>query len=157
MSLQVEFVSKVPARQRLMLESLVFFNRCQGRVIEGIVDAIENFGTPEIFSDGEYLRVRLSGLPGSQAIFAVDAERSEPLALAVFVRSDLEHVTVVHVGVREDFAAGGIRANEHLLLKLLKEIRRSSLRLKGVRHVDLHYGTTRTGTRSSAAAARRIS
>jgi len=144
MSASVQFVSRIPADQRRALESLVFFNPCQQRVIDGIVEAIENFGPPEIVEDDGFLRVRVGAVPEAQALFGVDERTGEPLAVAIFVRTDLENVTVLHVGVRADFAAGGPRAHEKLLLRMIKELRRSSLRLKGVRHVDVFYGTNRT-------------
>lgn len=144
MSASVRFVSRIPVSQRRALESLVFFNPCQERVVDGIVEAIENFGPPEIVDDDEFLRVRVGGVPEAQALFGVDELTGEPLAVAIFVRTDLENVTVLHVGVRADFASGGARSQEKLLLRLIRELRRSSLRLKGVRRVDVYYGSTRT-------------
>jgi hypothetical protein len=146
----IRFESRVRASQRRALEALVFFNRCQERVAEGIVDAVKHFGPPEIVIEEQHLRVRVAGLPEAQSLFAVDPESGEPLGVAVFVRADFEHVTVLHLGVREDFAAGGPRAQEQLLLRLLKELRRSSLRVKGVRHVELFYGSSRSSARSRA-------
>ena len=154
MSAPIRFVSRVPAAHRRALEALVFFNPGQDRVIDGIVHAIEHFGAPEIVDEGEFLRVRVGGVPEAQALFGVDGDTGAPLAVAVFVRADLENVTVLHVGVREDFAAGGARADEQLLLRLIKELRRSSLRVKGVRHVEMYYGTSRSSARPRGAGRR---
>jgi hypothetical protein len=46
---------------------------------------------------------------------------------------------VVHIGVAAEFASGGKRANEQLLLRLLRELRRSSRRIKGVERFELFY------------------
>jgi hypothetical protein len=66
-----------------------------------------------------------------------------PLGVAVYMRADLEHVTVLHIGLSEQYCAGGERENLNLLLRLMKEIRRSSRRVKGVRRVSVMYGEQR--------------
>jgi len=154
MSGSIQFVSRVSAGQRPALEALMFFNPCQERVLDGIVEAIEHFGPPEIVGDRDFLRVRVPGVPEAQALFAIDGASGEPLAVAIYVRTDLENVTVLHVGVRQDYATGGPHAEDQLLLRLIKELRRSSLRLKGVRHLDLYYGVSRSGIRPRSAARR---
>jgi hypothetical protein len=52
-------------------------------------------------------------------------------------------VTVLHIGLAEEYCAGGERESLNLLLRLMKEIRRSSKRVKGVRRLSVHYGTQR--------------
>lgn len=141
----IEFKSFVPAAYRAQLEALVFFNSCQNRVWHGIVDAIEKFGTPEIAVDGERLRVCLRGSPDVQSLFAVEAISGRPVGVAMYVRADLEHISVLHIGIAEDFASGGNRADEQLLLKLLRELRRCSRRVKGVQRLELFYASGRAG------------
>ena len=68
------------------------------------------------------------------------------VGVAVYARQDIEHVTVVHIGITAEFASGGPRAGEQLLLKLLREVRRSTRRVKGVRRLELFYGSGRTAT-----------
>ncbi|HYM35048.1 MAG TPA: hypothetical protein VET48_06590 [Steroidobacteraceae bacterium] len=135
----IQFASHVPTNQRGSLEALVYFNSCQSRVADGIVDAVERFGPLEIVQDGERLRVRVGGLPEAQSLFAIETSSGRPVGVAVYARADLHHMTVVHLGVAAEFASGGIRANEQLLLRLLRELRRSSRRIKGVRHFELFY------------------
>ena len=67
----------------------------------------------------------------------------KPIGVAVYTRADLEHVTVLHIGLAEEYCAGGERESLNLLLRLMKEIRRSSKRVKGVRRLSVHYGTQR--------------
>jgi hypothetical protein len=142
---QIAFTSKVAIEHRKTLERLLFFNGCQARVARGIVDVIDRFGPPEIQVDGEWLRVQVSELSsGVQSLFAVDSSTGEPIGVAVYMRADLEHVTVLHVGLGEDYCAGGERESLNLLLRLLKEIRRSSRRVKGVRRLKVAYGEQRT-------------
>jgi hypothetical protein len=139
----VSFSSRVAAEHRATLERLLFFNGCQNRVARGIVDAIDKYGPPEILVDNDWLRVRVAGLPEVQSLFAVDEPTGLPLGVAVYTRADLEHVTVLHIGLSEEYCAGGDRESVNLLLRLMKEIRRSSKRVKGVRRLSVHYGTQR--------------
>jgi hypothetical protein len=139
----VGFASRIAASHRATLERLLFFNGCQSRVARGIVDAIDRYGPPEIQADGEWLRVRLTGLPDVQTLFAVDAASGRPLGVAVYVRADHEHVTVLHVGLAEEYCAGGQREGLNLLLRLMREIRRSARRVRGVRRLRVLYGSQR--------------
>ena len=140
----VTFTSKVAIEHRPTLERLLFFNGCQNRVARGIADVIDRYGSPEIKPDGEWLRVRLAGLADVQSLFAVETTTGRPIGVAVYMRADLEHVTVLHLGLSEEYCAGGEREGLNLLLRLMKEIRRSSRRVKGVRRLNVLYGTQRS-------------
>jgi hypothetical protein len=117
------------------------------------VDAIEVYGTPEIIADRQGLRVRLSGCPDAQSLFALDARSGKPIGVAIYTRSEVEYLTVLHVGIAHEFASGGSRANEQLLLRLLRELRRCGLQMKGVRRMQLYYLNGRTNGRSESAKA----
>jgi hypothetical protein len=140
----VTFASRIASEHRSTLERLLFFNACQHRVSRGIVEAIDRYGPPEIQEDGGWLRVRVAGLAEVQSLFALDEATGRPIGVAIYVRADLEHITVLHVGLREEYCAGGEREGLHVLLRLMREIRRSSRRLKGVRRLSVLYGTQRT-------------
>jgi hypothetical protein len=139
----VKYESRIHREHHTALERLLFFNACQHRVLEGIVDAIDRYGPPEIHREGDYLRVRVAGLPAVQSLFAVDRATGRPIGVAVYVRADLEHVTVLHVGIAEEYCAGGLRDAIRLPLRLVREVRRSSRRMKGVRRVHVAYGAQR--------------
>ncbi len=143
----VTFVSRVAAEHRPALERLLFFNGCQDRVMRGIVEVIDRYGPPEILVDDEWLRVKVSGFPDVQSLFAVEVTTGRPIGVAVYLRADLEHVTVLHVGLSEEYCAGGEREKLNLLLRLMREIRRSSRRLKGVRRLSVLYGAQRSRPR----------
>jgi hypothetical protein len=132
--------------QRTALEALVFFNSCQERVSACIADAIEKFGAPEIVADRDRLRIQMKGMPDVQCLFAIDLSTGRPVGVAVYARQDVEHVTVMHLGITAEFASGGPRAGEQLLLRLLREVRRSTRRVKGVRRLELYYATGRAAT-----------
>jgi len=140
----VTFASRIASEHRSTLERLLFCNACQHRVSRGIVEAIDRYGPPEIQEDGGWLRVRVAGLAEVQSLFALDEATGRPIGVAIYVRADLEHITVLHVGLREEYCAGGEREGLHVLLRLMREIRRSSRRLKGVRRLSVLYGTQRT-------------
>jgi hypothetical protein len=115
-------------------------------VIDGIVEAVERFGPLEIVQENDRLRVRVGGLSEAQSLFAVEASSGRPVGIAVYARPDMQHITVVHLGVAAEFASGGLRSREQLLLRLLRELRRSSRRIKGVRHFELYYAARTRST-----------
>ena len=139
MGQHIIFESHVPMAQRSALEALVFFNSCQERVAECIASAVEKFGSPEIVSDRTRLRLHIGDLHDVQSLFAIEASSGRPVGVAVYVRPDLEHITVLHLGILPEYASGGSRAGEQLLLRLLREVRRSTRRVKGVRRLELYY------------------
>lgn len=146
----IDFTSRIPRHKRQALERLLFFNGCQERVARDIVEVIDRYGPPEIHDDGEGLRVRVANMPEAQSLFAVERDTNRPVGVAVYVRADLEHVTVLHLGVAEDYCSGGANDTLSLPLRLLREVRRSSRRLKGVRTLEVAYSTQR-GRASSGA------
>jgi hypothetical protein len=143
MSEAVAFQSRIRHEHRRALERLLFFNGCQGRVVHGIVAAIERYGPPEILREGEHLRVRVRELDDVQTLFAIDTTSGRPIGVAVYVRADLEHVTVLHLGISEEYCAGGPQAGVKLPLRLMRAVRSSSRRLKGVRRLRVLYGQPR--------------
>jgi hypothetical protein len=146
MGQHITFESHVPTAQRSALEALVFFNSCQDRVADCIASAVEEFGCPEIVSDRTRLRLRIGDLSDVQTLFAVEVGTGRPIGVAVYMRPDLEHITVMHLGILPEYAAGGTRAGEQLLLRLLREVKRSTRRVKGVRRLELYYIKGRSST-----------
>jgi len=139
----IEFASRVQRHKRHALEQMLFFNGCQDRVARDIVDVIDKYGPPEIYDDGEGLRVRVASLPDVQCLFAIERASQRPIGIAVYMRADLEHVTVLHLGVAEDYCAGGPNESMNLPLRLVREVRRTSRRIKGVRRLEVAYCTQR--------------
>ena len=146
LSADIQFRSHVPQAQRPALEALVFFNACQERVSACIAEAVERFGHPEIVADRDRLRIVIKDNPDVQCLFAVEAASGRPVGVAVYVRSDLEQVTVMHLSIAAEYASGGARSCEQLLLRLLREVRRSTRRMKGVRRLELYYLKGRAAT-----------
>jgi len=139
MTEKIEFQSHVAVAQRPALEALLFFNSCQERVASCIADAVETFGAPEIVAARDRLRVQITDQPDVQSLFAIEKSTGRPVGVAVYVRPDLEHITVMHLSIAAEYASGGPRSDEQLLLRLLREVRRSTRRMKGVRRLELYY------------------
>lgn len=139
MKASIEFTSYVVRSQRVALEALIFFNACQERVADCIAHAVDEFGYPEIVADGDHLRIRIGDVGHAQTLFAVESASGRPVGVAVYARPDLEHITVMHLGIAAQYASGGPKASEQLLLRLLREVRRSTRRVKGVQRLELHY------------------
>jgi hypothetical protein len=144
MDVSIEFKSHVPASQRAALEALLYFNSCQARVSDCIANAVERFGAPEIVADGDRLRIHMKNMTDVQSLFAIEKSTGRPVGVAVYNRQDIEHVTVMHVGIAAEYASGGLRSGQQLLLRLLREVRRSTRRMKGVRRLELFYATGRS-------------
>jgi len=143
----LRFASYVPPTERGALEQLIFFNTCQARVLRGIVDAIELYGTPDISADRNGLTVKLSGVSEAQSLFALDSLTGRPVGVAVYMRPDVENITVLHISIAREFASGGLREKDQLLLRMLRELRRCTRRVKGVRRMELFYAADRSQRR----------
>jgi hypothetical protein len=137
----IAFVSRLPRDHRQLLETLLFFNQRQGRVRSGILAAIERFGAPEIVEHDGALRVRVAGTTEVQSLFAVErsGELMRPIGVVVYVRDTFERITVLHMVVAEQYAAGGLHGEQSLPLRLVHAVRRIARRTSGIRHVELLY------------------
>ena len=144
-SRQISFVSSLPAEHYHQLEALLFFNGRQHRVRKGIETAIDRYGTPEIVQDSRALRVRVKGPSDAQCLFALerDSSGSRPVGLILYVRASFERITVLHLVAAEAYAAGGPRASEKLVLRLVQAVRRIARRTSGIRQVELLYSQNR--------------
>lgn len=145
MTHKLTVTSRLPAYMREEIEALLFFNARQHRVRHAIEATIERYGAPEIVQSNGWLRIQVAGLAEVQSLFAVHEEhgKSRPVGAVIYVRDSFERFTVVHIGVADDYAAGGIHASERVLLRLMQEIRRVARRTSGIRHVELAYSRSR--------------
>src|ERR1700752_4441891 len=109
MPYQIKVKSRLPATMRGQLETLLFFNSGQHRMRHAIQATIERYGVPELIEDHGWLRVQVAGVHEVQTLFAVHEEdgRARPVGVVVYVRDTFERITVVHVGVADDYAFGG--------------------------------------------------
>ncbi|HLZ99689.1 MAG TPA: hypothetical protein VKP66_17265 [Steroidobacteraceae bacterium] len=137
MSEPIVITSKLAVQQRPALEQLLFFNANQHRVRVGIEQSIATYGVPEIYEQGESLRIRVGDVDGVQTLFAVTAT-GRPLGVAVFVRLADERFVVLHLGVEPRFGRA-LDVNNPVLLRLMHEIRSAARRTHGVHRIELVY------------------
>ena len=142
---QIAFTSSLPQECHRQLETLLFFNGRQDKVRGGIVDAINRYGAPEIVSDARGLRVRVTGPAEAQCLFAVESHghTCRPVGIVLYTRDSFERITVMHIVIAEAYAAGGVFAREHLLLRLVQAVRRVARSTSGIRQVQLLYSQSR--------------
>ena len=103
------------------------------------------FGSPDIVTVGETLRVRVGVETDAQCLFAIEREGKlqRPVGVILYVRDSFERITVLHLVVAEAYAAGGPRAGYNLLLRLVQAVKRVARRTSGIRHVELVYSRER--------------
>ena len=139
-----DFVSTVPSQWRHAVEALFFFNPRQQLVQAGIRLSVEQFRRPEILeSDGRLWIGTPSG--AMQCLFAHDQVR-EPNRLAgvtLYLRTAPEVLSITHLAVDPDYAAGGSCGGDGIGLLLIEKVRHIARRINGIRHVELPYSSKR--------------
>ncbi len=132
------FTSSLEESYRDALEKLLFFNPGQANALGSILDAVEIYGTPEIYLEDDLLRVRVEKLVEVQSIFALDEDRLAGILL--YARSDMQSLVVPHIAVAGDYSAQGQQADSLLVMRLIDTLRGSAGRIKGVTRISLLYG-----------------
>ncbi|MCX7057446.1 MAG: hypothetical protein WCH32_01790 [Pseudomonadota bacterium] len=148
MAYQIKVKSRLPALMRGQLETLLFFNARQHRKREEIAATIARYGLPELVDDRGWLRVQVAGNPDVQTLYAVHEEdgRARPVGVIVYLRDGQDLITVLHVGVADDYGAGGRYASERVLQQLMQHIRQVARRTAGISHVAVAYRASRLRT-----------
>lgn len=137
--------SRLAPEHRAALEQLLFFNSQQQALRNRIAEIIERYGAPEIAARDGYLRVTLRGAPDAQTLYAV-LPTGRPIACALFLRSAVDRFLVLHLGVDPAWSGRGAHAGAHVILHLIRAIRDAARRTRGVRTVELLYGSGAVGT-----------
>lgn len=124
------------------LTELVFFNRQQDRVREGIVDAIERYGVPELVTRSGTLRFTVGRLGEVQALYALDtsARRSRLAGVMLYARTAPDRVVLLHIGLSPEYSSRGPRSDALLALKLIEQLKKSCAAIKGVETIEILYG-----------------
>jgi hypothetical protein len=137
--------SRLGAEHRAALEQLLFFNAQQDALRERIAAVIERYGAPEIVLREGQLRIALRGAPEAQALYAV-LPQGRPIACALFVRAEVERFVVLHLGVEPAWSGRGPNAGAHVVLTLVRAIREAGRKTRGVRYVEVLYGSGAVAT-----------
>jgi hypothetical protein len=141
------FSSRLAASYRGELESLLFFNPHQQVLSPHIVELVEKYGAPRIVEQGGCLRLGVGEALDVQSLYALaeNGESSDLVGALIYTRSDPETLLLLHIAVKEDYAAAGQRARELVTLRLMAKLREIARQLKGVRSISVLYapGVTR--------------
>ena len=127
----------LPVTQRSALEQLLFFNANQHRVLPGIQESIASYGLPEIVEEQGCLRIRVGDMENVQTLYAVSGF-GPPVGVAVFVRLPDERFVVLHLVV-ESRLRSTTEVNTPVLLDLMREIRSTARRMRGIDRVEMVY------------------
>jgi hypothetical protein len=141
MSYALTFQSRLPLTMRGQLETMLFFNEGQHRVRHAIEATIERYGLPEVVEINGALSLQIAKCPDVQILFAVQSADggARPVGVVVYVRDSIERLTVLHLCVADDHATGGRFSSQHVLQRLLHQIRWVARRTQGVEHMALAY------------------
>jgi len=143
--MDVVLQSTLPHQYHGALERLVYFNRRQRDAEGGIVQAIDQFGNLDISSSAEGLRVIVSQHSDAQCLFALIRRKGrESLAAGlIYLRTSPEELVVLHIAVADPYGRSR-RLALHLVMKLLRVVRATAHRLRGVARVSMLYKKGRT-------------
>jgi hypothetical protein len=136
-----ELSSTLPAEYASDLERLMFFNPNQGAAQMVVVDAIEEYGTPEITCVDDSLRVTLAHYD-VQALFALaiaDKTAPELAGVVLYLRTSRSNVMILHIAVAERFSSLGNESGALLVLRLIHAVEACVRRLNGVEQLTILY------------------
>ena len=136
------YTSKLAPEYSKELEQMLFFNSGQHAAHSAIVDSIEMFGEPFVYSDGEHLRVNVRKLDEIQTLFALDGDILAGLLL--YTRVSPERLTAIHIAVHEDYSLNGKFSDKMLVVRLSQRLRECARRIKDIETIRILYGSNRT-------------
>ena len=136
------YTSVLPPSRYEELANLMFFNREQHRVRDGIVHAIELYGLPEIVATEHSLRFTVEKLGEVQALYALDGDAATGrlVGTLLYARVSDDKIVLLHMGIASAYASGGPAAGKRLALKMVERLKRACKALKGVRELEILYG-----------------
>lgn len=140
---RITFSSVLGTSFREALEKLLFFNPQQDKARSAIHESIAEYGLPTIHLDKDRLRVRVAGLPGAQALFALEESGNGQalVGVMVYARVDLESLVLVHIAVAEEYSQAGEKAGTGLVTMYLGQLRQIARKVKGVRSITVKYAS----------------
>ena len=138
--MNVFFSSKALKQSRPALEEMLFFNPRQGRVREGIVSSLQQFGHPRLEETGDSLSVRV-GDHEAQTLFAYDRDRpgGDPVGVVVFLRTAPAEIAIMHVAVHPHYALRGKKAGVGLGVALIEKVKEIAAQIAGVKKIIFFY------------------
>jgi hypothetical protein len=134
------FLSKLSTNYREALEELLLFNKKQLDYIEDIEKSIKEFGAPRVVTEGETLRIKI-GSNDVQCLFALDSKTEDAnlIGLIIYFRCALNNITVLHIAVDKDYTFDGRFSAQNLTGQLIRKVRESALKIKGIESLSIAY------------------
>ncbi|HHZ88576.1 MAG TPA: hypothetical protein EYN73_09860 [Chromatiaceae bacterium] len=139
----IRFTSTLDRHHRENLEHMLFFNRQQASVQQGIKACIGKYGVPEVCDDGGHLRIRLEKYDVVQSLYVIERRyRSEALiGVIVYVRDRPSTITILHLAIAEGYQAHtGRMACGAMTWGMIARVRNIASQIRGVRRVRFAYG-----------------
>jgi hypothetical protein len=130
------FSSSIDIEKRDKLEQIMFFNGNQKQFHLDIVKLVESFGEPEIIEKDGRLRITLPRVD-CQNLFAT--KNGSLVGLLIFNRSSPEHIELIHIAVDEKYSSTGEYADEKLVLRMMSELKKIALMIKGLKKIHIKY------------------
>jgi hypothetical protein len=137
----LRFTSSLKTEYTEPLEKLLFFNPGQDRAYAAIVDSLELFGKPDIYRDGDNIRIKVEKLDEVQSLFTLDDD--ELVGALIYSRVSHEHIAVIHIVVDHDYSSHGKFAEQMLVVRMLSLLRHNARRIKGVDAVCILHGNNK--------------
>ena len=138
----LSYTSKLKPEYGEELEQLMFFNPGQQSAHAAIVDSLEQFGSPSVYTDNGCLRVQVEKLDEVQTLYALDGDRL--VGVLVYSRVLPEYLTMIYIAVDQDYSSHGKFAQKMLVIRMFELLRNSARRIKGVKAIRIIRGGNRT-------------
>jgi hypothetical protein len=130
------FSSAINVNKRDELERIMFFNQNQKQFHPNIIRLIEVYGRPSIVEKDNKLRIILEKV-NCQNLFI---RRGNNLVGALIYHRNLpDNIDLIHIAVDEKYSSTGVYAGEMIVLRMIKELKRIVLMIKGVKKVSVSY------------------
>lgn len=146
MTAAITLSSILPPSRQDELAELLFFNVQQHRVRDEIVNAIEQYGMPEIVVTGKSLRVHVGDLGEVQSVFALtgdDTGAGKLVGVMLYARVSEEKLVLLHIGIDPRFGSAGQGAESLLALRLISRLRTTAKAIRGITQLEILYGQSR--------------
>jgi len=133
------FTSHLDCSHREALEQLLFHNKNQAMISDGILCMIERYQTPRISVARNGLWITFDSGIEAQSLFVLRQAGDEFSLLGTIVYTREESVlAVIVLAVDENYTVGGANARENLFLIILDEVRKIARRIKGIMSIKLY-------------------
>lgn len=134
--MSINFKSEIGESYREILETLLYFNTQQRKVISGIESAIDKYGLPKIIKENNKLKITLEKIESPQTIFAFDNE--DLVGLIIFHRETFDNIVILHIAISEKYSLINNQSFS-LAIALIEELKKKAKNIKGVKTLSIYY------------------